>query len=333
MNRLLLLSIIAALGCGSPQKALPDAVDLGIPDDAARLLLIGDSGVFDDTEDACDPLTQQGHIPSTCRDALFASMAAEEAHAIVDLGDLVYEDGPLCPGGSLTSGARERLDTLLGDIAEAVGAPLVLVLGNHDVHQSRSGRADAEACYLRYAEERSDVHFPERSFFVNAGPADLLVLDTNRPLDDGLRDAIAAELERRTAPWTLMAAHHVWRTYGDKDGQHEGPRYAAEIGTHPDLWLNGHAHLLQFGVYDEVGAVTSGASGKLRVRDECPAPPCANDGQLFGLSRYGYAVLDLARTRARVTFKDVTGAPLFAWERELAGDAAGAVVDLATLSP
>lgn len=183
--------------------------------------------------------------------------------------------------------------------------------------------------------------FPERNFVLDLGVATLAVLDTNRPLGAALAAGLRRELDRAPRPWLVMAAHHVWRTYGDKPGQRHGQVWARELGRDPDLWLNGHAHFLQFGEYPgavdgarRVAALTSGAAGKLRPQVECAhagagagLPPGAEDGELFGRSRYGYAVVDLTPTRARVVFKDATGAPLFVWERGR-GDVSGTVVAL-----
>ena len=135
-----------------------------------------------------------------------------------------------------------------------------------------------------------------------------------------------------------MAAHHPWHTYGDKRGtrHHKGKGWSDQIGIVPHFWLNGHAHLLQFGEYDAavgqegrtVAAVTSGAAGKLRSKKRQLAIECGpyegemrcdpeNDGLQFARSTYGYAVLRLTGNNARLVFKRVDGEPLFVWERNL----------------
>lgn len=318
----ILLSLTVAtayVACTSPvQVVAGDTVDLGIEDGAVRLILIGDSGTFGPDTGPCVPTTQVEPLPERCRDDLLASIADEEADAILALGDLVYEAGPRCPGGKLTAAARDELDVLLGELADRTNTPLLPVLGNHDVAQSVTGNAASEACYLLWAAERDDVFLPERNYVIDAGPLRMVAMDTNRSLDPRFAAELMDDLDAIDAPWTAYAGHHVWKTYFDKQAENHGPRFSDVLGERPDLWLNGHAHLLQFGVYDGVAAVTSGASGKLRLRQECEGAACASwDGLAFAASQYGYAVLDVTEFSARVTFKDVQGDPLFAWERSL----------------
>jgi hypothetical protein len=302
-------------------------VTLPAPADRVRLVLVGDSGIYDsDATDTCDPNTDASVLPEVCREVLFASLGAESPDAVLALGDLVYEIGPTCPDGVLTDAARTILEDLVGAVQTAAQAPLVLALGNHDVHHSASGKSAAETCFMEYAAERDDVHFPERNFLVDIGPATVLVLDTNRAMTESLAEGISEALGTRTAPWTFFAAHHVWRTYYDKEGQDQGPRWSEQLGITPAAWLNGHAHFLQFGVYDGVPAVTSGASGKLRASDPCGGDEaaCDRDGLLYSRTKYGYAVLDVTPDLFEIVFKDVEGTPLFGW-RKAAGES-GVVV-------
>jgi hypothetical protein len=334
-------------GCAAAQTRLPPAQAVATATAGQlRLVVIGDTGVYDAKATGCEPAAtagQQPEIAAGCRDSLLAAMKAERPDAVLDLGDLVYEVGPVCRDGTLTAEARAQFDQLILPIARTVGAPLVLALGNHDVHH-RNGFTAAEACYLAYAKEHADeIVFPDRNFVLELGLARLVVFDTNIGMTDALAGQIKSRIGER-GPWLLMAAHHVWRTYGDKPGQRHGQIWAKQLGVDPDLWLNGHAHFLQFGEYAgaadpsrKVAALTSGAAGKLRTQTECAhpdsgapgLPACAEDGELYGQSRYGYAVIEVTEAKVRVVFKDVKGAPLFAWERGREG--AGAVVPLARL--
>jgi hypothetical protein len=334
-------------GCAA-QAALPASERVQPASPAAvRLVVLGDTGVVDAEVKACEPVAtadQQPEITIGCRAALRAAVKAERADAVLDLGDLVYELGPVCPDGRLTDAARRTLDEHVGGLQAGVDSKLVLALGNHDVHHRR-GYPAAETCYLEYARlHPGKIVFPERNFVMDLGVAKVVVLDTNRALAGGLAGQLRAEM--RGDGWLLMAAHHVWRTYGDKHGQRHGQKVARRLGRDPDLWLNGHAHFLQFGVYAgavdasrKVAALTSGAAGKLRPQDECAdprsgaagLPACAAEGELYGQSRYGYALVEIDADRLRVIFKDVNGAALFAWERRR-GEADGAVVPLDRLA-
>ncbi|MBW1881126.1 MAG: hypothetical protein JRJ84_22460 [Deltaproteobacteria bacterium] len=99
-----------------------------------------------------------------------------------------------------------------------------------------------------------------------------------------------------------------------------------EHGIVPDLVTNSHAHIMEFGVYplasgDLVPAATSGSQGWLLCRDECgedargPEGSVCGDGQLWGASEYGYAVVDIWPDLLQVTYKDVEGNDLFCWQR------------------
>ena len=277
-----------------------------------RLVLIGDSGTVGTADTFCSATSEISPISPACRDTLWSSIAGEEADAVFALGDLVYDFGPTC-GDDLDDESAARLDALLGDLQVAVDSPLILAIGNHDVGGSTSGRAAAEDCYRTYAAARPGIHFPERNFLVHAGPATVAVLDTNRDLGAGIASEIASAVQTQATPWTLFAAHHVWKTYDDKEGQDHGPRFTEAIGVTPDAWLNGHAHFLQMGVYDTVPAVTSGSASKLRPTTDCggSGAACDRDGLEFSAERYGYAVLDVTETQLTLTFKNVVGEVLF----------------------
>jgi hypothetical protein len=344
MHRAAILWLVLVAGCATAPRVPTETVRP--TGERVRLLVIGDSGIYDATYAGCAPggPNETPVIPFLCRERLLMTMRAERADLVLDLGDLVYEYGPVCPRGRLTRRAERLFDGLIGNLQELVGTRLVLALGNHDVHHRR-GYPAAEACYLAYAKKHADrISLPDRNFVLDVGVAKIAVLDTNQPPGPTVTAALQAAL-REPRPWLLMAAHHVWRTYGDKPDERHGEEWARYLGRDPDMWLNGHAHFLQFGVYPgavdpgrEVAALTSGAAGKLRPQPECTHPDagvaqqtaCAPAGELFGRSNYGYAVVDLTATQVRVVFKDLQGTPMFAWERTR-GDPAGRVLAVADL--
>ena len=75
------------------------------------------------------------------------------------------------------------------------------------------------------------------------------------------------------------------------------------------MFLNAHAHLHQFGIYDGVLAVTSGATALPRERPECPGK-CGR-GQKFGSSKPGFALLDFSADKVVLSFYDTTGSVLY----------------------
>ena len=164
---------------------------------------------------------------------------------------------------------------------------------------------------------------------------------------DALRTRIEAD-----EGWVVVAAHHELRTafvkndaYANREF-HPG-RWLSELGVVPDLWTNGHAHLMQLGTYDarvvdgdpvegdpvegdplRVPALTVGSGSKLRlaptcadrsgVTDEDRAACTAEDPRGmpdFAMSRFGYAVVDLTPERMEVRIVDFEGQTLFRWER------------------
>jgi predicted phosphodiesterase len=258
----------------------------------ARVVLVGDTG-----------------IPGPPQRAVGAAIRAEKKDFVVALGDLIYPVAPKCPGGSLAgvSGAvvEERFRAILGDL----GAPVFVVLGNHDVaHIARS--PEREACYFAIARRHPGTFvFPSLSYEVDFGLFVLALLNTNDLTTNDL-----ARVRRAFdghAGWRIAAGHHVFRTYHDKEWENRVRPVFAKHGVRPDLYVNGHAHLLQLGLYDGVPAVTSGSGANVRRHPECP--PHCGEGQIWGKSVYGYAVLDVTRERIAVTFKDQSGAVLRTW--------------------
>ena len=76
--------------------------------------------------------------------------------------------------------------------------------------------------------------------------------------------------------------------------------------------LSGHAHILQFGIYDGIPAVTTGATSRVRPRAPCPGR--CGPGERFGQSTPGFAVVSVAADgQLGVAFEDTAGRTLFAW--------------------
>jgi hypothetical protein len=147
---------------------------------------------------------------------------------------------------------------------------------------------------------------------VNLGIGTLVVLNSNA-LDDAQALMVKQAFSGETG-WKMLVGHHVLRTYHDKASEDLVLPWLKIHKLAPDLYLNGHAHLLQFGVYARIAAITSGATAKVRERLACP--PACGAGQLFGQSVPGYAVIDLKRDRMDLTFKGADGKVLWRWTRE-----------------
>ncbi len=329
----MLLSLLALVaGCaprpGSPpQTALPPPLQIDTGS-STRILLVGDTGVVTGKPltESCDQRVD-GKITAdeTVRDALMAQMKAEQADAIIALGDLVYPESPECPADAMPPSALEPFDRYLGDYLGKLGAPVLLVLGNHDTGHEGEGNAGREACFRHYAARHPELVLPERNYVAHLGPVRLGVIDTNRLPGPALTKQLSTALSAEPTPtWTVLAGHHVLRTFHNKEQQDVVMPWLSSTGLVPDLYANGHAHLLQHGVYDVAGqptpAATSGTGAKVRCRPECDPASDERDacgtGQTFGRSRFGYALLEADARSLRVRYKDHTGAELYCWERD-----------------
>ncbi len=270
-----------------------DAAPAPRPTDHLRLVLIGDAGEL--TPDL---------------ERLRPALIREPKDAVVVLGDIVHPRAPACPSGALTQEARALLDRHVAATIGGLGAPTYLVVGNHDVRHGRAASPE-EACLVAYAAERDELVFPGAFYTADYGVAKLAFTDTVNPTD--AQGKALAQAFRGATGWRVAFGHHTFKTYRDKEHQDYVRPWLKRAGVRPDLWVNGHAHLLQFGVYDGVPALTSGSAALARGRASCP--PACGPGELFGSSQPGYAVLDLTPTRMRVVFKDARGEELYRWEK------------------
>lgn len=289
--------------------------------DALRLIFIGDSGAEPLDRPA---LPDDEVITRAGREKLRASMLAEQADAIYVAGDLIYGPGPLelsprCEDALQDAEVKALMDDRLGDYYQGLAPTVWLVLGNHDVGHIRYDRARAR-CLLSYADQHSTVALPASSYSVDHGLARVVVLDTNQDVDRW--DVAQIVGARAEGAWNIQVGHHVLRTAFDKEGEQRDGRHAIRgwFAEHPearpDLWVNGHAHFLQFGVYDQIPALTSAAGSKLRSRDACPGESCSfEDAPLFARSVFGYAVVDLSVDELVVRMKDEDGKTLWCWRR------------------
>ncbi len=327
MNLTVLTLLFFACGrTGSPaQKSLPETVKIDV-DGPVKLVLLGDTGTVGDQGKTpqCDGQTEgKIGLDKAGRERMIASIRRENADAILALGDLVYPEGPECTAGSIPPQAKAEMDRVFGDYIGQLGALSLVVLGNHDVNHDGRGNAKTEACFRNYAAARSDLHMPERNYIAEVGKVRIGVVDTNRLPGPGLAKKIADEMVAGPDSWwRVMAGHHVLRTYQNKEDQDRVAPWLAANDISPDLWVNGHAHLLQFGVYDVAGkaipAATSGTGAKVRCRSECGSGstgPCGA-GQQWGRSEFGYATVAATEQMLRVSYKNTDGKTLWCWQRD-----------------
>ena len=285
--------------------------------EVVRLVFIGDTGAEADGEGS--------HFDAATRDRLRDSIRAEEADGIFAMGDLIYGvGGPLELVPRCRDPQRPRaaalLEGRLGRFYADLGAPAWLVLGNHDVGHYTYSRQRAR-CLVAYAEQEDHLRLPAAKYAVDYGLARVVVVDTNVPPKRWDAAELSAAMGDRDGQWTLMVGHHVLQTSFDKEEeQHRAAhRYKAWLLDQqlaPDLWLNGHAHFLQFGVYDDIPAATAGSGSKIRERPVCPGDGCVGEPPpRFSQSTYGYALVELSEAALTLHLKDAAGESLFCWTR------------------
>lgn len=292
-------SVLAAPPAG-PRAAL--ALEAGAPalvrpplgEDYIQLVVLGDTGE-----------------PADFQARLRASIAKEPSKdGILVVGDLVYPQAPPCPDGTPDAAATEILDERVGAIIGGLGAPTYLLIGNHDVSRDPGEPARAP-CITAWADAHPDLGLvmPATAYTVDFGVAILAVVDTNA-LDARQARVVKAAFDGHPGK-KILAGHHVLRTYHDKQRQDVVRPWLQRHGITPDVYLNGHAHVLQLGIYDGIPAVTSGTGAD--PRDLATCPPTCGRGQLWGRSDPGYAVVRVGPRRLEVVFKDADGRELYRW--------------------
>ncbi len=292
----------------------------------------------------------------TCQQAAVAeAMTASHRRAPFDLavsaGDNVYGCGldPTLPGASACAFAEdgnaiapgylpprdplmaERFERLLSGLARG-GAPIPIhpALGNHDVGfpLSCSGHHDpavqrTRAC-LEVAWRTPQWVMPGRHYAVDAGPARLLVIDSNLLTGDygGFTlDGEVAFLEAEAATCAsrpcFVVAHHPAATASGHRADFQ-PEYLARLarleravtagGGRIAAWLSGHDHDLQHlrapGGYDVFvsGNTSRGRDGETFERVE---PPAAR--LLFASTGWGFGRLEIGAAGWSYRFEDVRG--------------------------
>lgn len=325
---MLLLSLL------HPATAAFPALNIEVPGASVRLIIIGDTGARPVSVASDAAWEGSQYITHALREQMRLSMRAEQADGIVVTGDLVY--GPtiaqLSPRCRDTDAAAETwLDPVLGSYFEELPTTW-LALGNHDVGHYFYSRARAR-CLHAYAATTENIRLPEANYTVDFGLAQLFVLDTNRPTRRWPSEEIQRRMDAEDG-WVIMGGHHVLKTAFDKESESEIRTWIAETGLAPDLWINGHAHFLQFGVYDGIPALTSGSGSKIRAHPDCPGPACVGaEAPLFSRSTFGYAVVDLTADEMTMRIKGVDGQTLYCWQQTRGGEGRACAAPLAAPAP
>lgn len=230
-------------------------------DEVTRLVLIGDTGEGNDKQ-----YEVSASIGRHCDEV-------GGCHAIVMLGDNIYDTGPESANDPLLEAYIDLPYAPLrfgpppaeGEEDTRPRLPILMSLGNHDL-----GGAGLDASlanhYINYAESRDWLYFPDRTWHANLGYVHVTALDTNplaylgTELDE--QGAVIREmLETTDAPHTLAFGHHPYRSNGrhGNAGSYEGVpgdlvflggRFREfvddEICNKVDFYMCGHDHNRQW---------------------------------------------------------------------------------------
>jgi len=307
-----LLSIILILAsCGYNRIIIPahEHPPLETHDyESINLILIGDTGLKNDT-----------------RDSIISAIQNEpDKDFVAILGDLVYPRGPKCKDGEAKGENKMLLDERLGTPFGPLKTPILLVAGNHDVTAGifhRKRHTAREACFLDYAAQNPNLIMPAMDYTMDFGVAVFAVINSNKyNLNESTAKMVDSAFDGHLG-WKILLGHHGLKIYYDKEKESAISNWLNEYNITPDLIGNGHAHLQQFGVYDGIMALTTGATAKLRDKTACDNTSMTlkdncKEGQKWGRSKIGYAVLEINKDELSIKFKDTSGTILWGCKSE-----------------
>jgi predicted phosphodiesterase len=316
-----------------------------LPDDVARIAVLGDTGCRVEDEWA-----QDCHDPNAWPFARVADqIAASHPDLIIHVGDYIYRESP-CPAGNAGCAGDPWGDNaatweadFFAPMAPALrAAPLLLVRGNHETC-SRAGNG-----WFRYLDPRP---FPAacqdftEPYAAPVGDLRFLVSDTAASADvkttPELNEAFAAEIEKLAAlaePGDWLATHKPIAggilqlgAAGKPDADAKetavfnatfealaaaGHALPADI----DVILAGHIHLAEAILFDDEAhrptQIIAGNSGTL----EDPGDPGAYTGAFLGNESidlglvavgFGWMTMDVAPDRVTATASALDGEPFF----------------------
>jgi hypothetical protein len=230
--------------------------------------------------------------------------AARRCDLALMLGDNFYNNGVHPPRNGVWDKAFERKFeepyAQLGDLQ------FWAVAGNHDWHGGRDS-VDTEVAYSRHSARwrmpAYDYAVPDLPDWLHIYALDTVVLLAD--VDIGQRERARAAL--CGAPgWRIVMGHHpIYSTgpHAGPSGENADARDAllplfTECGV--DLYLAGHEHHQEHLQAGDLHQIVEGAAGKLRnVSKRVSITPSR---QLFGASRFGFAILEISPQAIAVEF-------------------------------
>ena len=249
---------------------------------------------------------------------------------------MVANGDNLYPAGFDSNNAAAELRTLLDHYGSF---PKYLVLGNHDNNPYLYDRDTGEA-QLRFIRSTDGLHGDAHFWKMSAGPLQLIGVDTDYIIrgdghsedDKGLIEWLRGAIDSK-APFRIMLGHHPYLSNGKhgnagqyfwNTGVHWKRLFERYVAGHAQLYISGHDHHLEF--YTQSSSVPAarntalavvGASSKCRGRGDAENPE--ETGVAPAVERYGYgfAWIEVSKTRLLVRYHDMNGAVFFEAERGL----------------
>lgn len=292
--------LLAALACAD------DRVPVGVArpptvarPDALRFLAMGDTGN--------GSATQRRVAAGAAR-----ACAERGCDLVVLLGDNLYPRGMEAPDDPLA-------ETRIAEMYAPIGAPLYVVLGNHDYAHGRD--RERAGWLVAWADAHEGIEMPANAWVTDAGPARLVAIDTNAAFQFGgsfqagwLRQQLAASARR----WNVVFGHHPYKSNGKHgnagayddawfvplaNGAGLRELFDDELCGAADLYLCGHDHNRQLIETCGVSLVVSGGGGG--------ATPIIDRGNAarFASGTPGAVWLELTEDAGRVVFLDADGEP------------------------
>ncbi|MEZ4240125.1 MAG: metallophosphoesterase [Myxococcota bacterium] len=306
----MLLAALLAAGCSDSRVpvGVAPAPALASPD-RVRFVALGDAG--------------KGNKGQARVAAGVAKACAERGcDLVVLLGDNLYPRG-------MEADDDPHADERIAQMYAPVGAPVYLVLGNHDYAHGRSRAAAARQ--IAWAGRTPGVELPANAWVGDFGPARVVGLDTNAVFqfgEDFQARWLREQLDASDAPWKVVLGHHPFRSDGPHGnaGRYDGTRWVPWVSGSAlrtlfdgslcgaDLYLAGHDHTRQLLEACGTDLVVSGTGAS--------ATEIVDNGNhpRFAEATLGAAWFELsADGSGRVVFLDADGAEEAGFELHAGG--------------
>lgn len=328
------LSLMGLAGCGEPApattgkasssstsstaRAPKPATDVVVAPtkgpDEARFVAVGDTG-------------KGGEGQAIVARAMTAWCKAHGCDFVVLLGDNIYPSG-------VSTVDDPAWQTLFEAPYAELDVPFFAALGNHDYGRKGLGNDFARGpVQIAYAQRSKKWKMPSEVYRVDAGPVDVLVLDTNALLwghevvrPEGQRARVKRLVAGSKAPFKVAVGHHPYLSNGPHGnaGRYDelpddlpiGPGkqvkafFDEEVCGKVELYLAGHDHSRQW-----LEPTCKGTELVVSGAGSAPTPVEPRNAARYSASGFGF--LYVVATRERLEAKFVGAEGQIDFERQL----------------